>query len=68
MTESVTIRNVIPLIFYTMLYDPLWVYRPYHSFGCHLDSRQPHAKLQCLYGNLILNNFCKTAVNSDQNI
>ena len=26
-----------------------------------LTRRQPHEKLQCLYENLMLNNFCKTA-------
>ena len=62
MTESVTIMNVIPLFFNTTLYDPLRVYRPHHGFGGHLDSRQPHVKLQFLYGNLMSNNFCKTAV------
>lgn len=62
MTESVTIMNVIPLFFYTMLYNPLRVYRPYHGFGGPVDGRQPHAKLKCLYGNPVSNNFCKTAV------
>ena len=28
-----------------------------------LTRRQPHEKLQCLYENLMLNNFCKTAPN-----
>ena len=65
MTESVTIMNAIPLSFNTILYDPLWVYRPHHGFGGHLDGRQPHMKLQFLYGNLMSNNFCKTAVNSE---
>ena len=65
MTESVTIMNVIPLFFNTTLYDPLRVYRPHHGFGGHLDSRQPHVKLQFSYGNLMLNDFCKTAVNSE---
>ena len=59
MTESVTIMNVIPLFFYTILYDPLQVYRPYLGFGGHIDGRQPHAKLKCLYGNPMPNNFCK---------
>ena len=27
-----------------------------------LTSRQPREKLQCLYENLMSNNFCKTAV------
>ena len=27
-----------------------------------VTSRQTHEKLQCLYENLMLNNFCKTAV------
>ena len=39
----------------------IW-YRPYLSLEAILTGRQPHEKLQCLYGNLMLNNFRKTAV------
>ena len=31
-------------------------------FDAILTSRQKREKLQCLYENLMLNNFCKTAV------
>ena len=37
--------------------------RPCHGFRRHLDeSGQTCEKLQCLYENLISNNFCKAAV------
>ena len=51
MTETVTIMDVIPPFFYTMLFDPLQMYRPYHNFGGHVDGWQAHAKLKCLFGN-----------------
>ena len=35
--------------------------RPFHGFGSHLDEQLGNRK-QCLYENLMLNNFCKTAV------
>ena len=63
MTETVTIMDVVPLFFYTMLFDPLQMYRSYHNFGGHVDGWQAHAKLKCLFGNPMSNNFCKTAVN-----
>ena len=62
MQETVTIMDVIPLFFYTMLYNPLQMYRPYHNFGGHVDGWQAHAKLKGLFGNPMSNNFCKTAV------
>ena len=62
MTETVTIMDVIPLFFYTMLFDPQQMYRPYHNFGGHVDGWQAHEKLKCLLGNPMSNNFCKTAV------
>ena len=40
-----------PSVFYTMLFDPLQMYRPYHNFGGHVDGWQAHAKLKCLFGN-----------------
>ena len=36
--------------------------RPCHGFGAILTSRQTREKLQCLYENLISNNFRRTAV------
>lgn len=39
--------NVIPLFFfYTMLYNPLWVYRPYLGFGGRVDGRPPACKIK----------------------
>ena len=35
---------------------------PCYGFRRHLDSRQTREKLQCLYENLMSNNFHKTAV------
>ena len=33
-----------------------------------LTRRQPHEKLQCLYENLMFNNFCKTAFLKKKNM
>ena len=38
--------NVIPLFFYTMLYNPLRVYRPYLGFGGRVDGRPPARKIK----------------------
>ena len=41
-----------------------WGNRPSHGFQCHLDelSGQMHEKVQCLYENLMSNNFRKMTV------
>ena len=36
--------------------------RPCHGFWRHLDDLATREKLQCLYKNLMSNNFCRTAV------
>ena len=44
----------------------IW-YRPYLSLEAILTGRQLHEKLQCLYGNLMLNHFSEDGCSEKKN-